>query len=150
MTTSTTIPTTTTTVSRDSGLEGYRICLLELGVAIGEIGLDGRGRPLMARAMAGLDLDDRLVRYAVDECALALATGALDLGADPELRVMVQATLGAFAVCIRDQGVPTFPDPVRSFDGIGAPFPLGEIPWSDVDLAGAVTVCRRSLAPSSP
>ncbi|MFZ0013690.1 MAG: hypothetical protein WAL25_06180 [Acidimicrobiia bacterium] len=143
----TTVPTTT---SAGGGLEGYRSCLLDRGVPIGEIGLDGRGRPRMALAMIGLDLSDRLVLDALDECAAVLGGDALDLGADPGLRAVVQATLGDFAVCVRDQGVPSFPDPVQSFDGVGAPFPRGQIPWSDVDLAAAVTVCRRSLTPSSP
>jgi len=149
-TTSTTIVTSTTMVELDAGLDGYRRCLLDLGVPVGEIELDGRGRPRMARAMVGLDFSDRRILDALDGCAPLLAGGTLDLGADPSLRALVQTSLAEFAACVRAEGVPAFPDPVRSFDGVGAPFPGGQIPWSDADLPGAVTVCRRALGPSSP
>lgn len=149
--TTTTVPaTTTTTLPLVEGLSAYRNCLGGLGVPIDEITLDGLGRPRMALAMSDLDLGDRLVLDALDQCGPELVTGALDLGNDPQLRRLVQTSLREFAGCIREHGVDSFPDPLPSFSGVGAPFAMTRIPWSDPGLGDAVTVCSRSLRPSSP
>lgn len=149
-TTTTVSPTTTTTVSLVQGLVDYRNCLAERGVSIGEITMDGLGRPRMAAAMADIDLIDRVVLDALDECGPELVTGALDLSPDPALRAMVQESLEDFSECVRAQGVESFPDPVPVFSGVGAPLPISRIPWGDPGLPDAVTVCTRPLRPSSP
>lgn len=150
VTTTTTIPTTTTTVTLEEGLANYRSCLSELGVDIGEIELDGLGRPRLARGMSGLDFGDREVLEALDSCGQELSTGALDLAADPVLRDLVQSSLEELAECLRRQGVDGYPDPRTGFNGLGAPYPVDEIPWTDPDLANAVTVCSSQLGASSP
>lgn len=144
-TTTTTVATTTTTVTMEQGLERYRSCLDEQGVSIGEIPRDGLGRPRMAAALSGLDLDERVVLDALETCGPHLATGALDLQADPELRALVQASLDRFARCVRSRGVADYPDPVAGFDGIGSPFPVNRVPWTDPDLPSAVTACTSHL-----
>jgi hypothetical protein len=149
VTTTTTIPTTTTTVTLEEGLDSYRECLTEREIAIGEIELDARGRPQMAAAMAELDFTDRNVLEALDSCSPELATGALDLGPDPVLREMVQAGLEDLADCIRREGVVDYPDPVAGFSGLGSPFPVNRIPWTDPDLADAVARCSSQLGASS-
>jgi hypothetical protein len=146
VTTTTLPPTTTTTLSVEEGLEGYRACLLDLGVSIGEILLDGLGRPRLAMAMEGLDYGDRAVLDALDLCGPALSAGALDLSADARLQGLVAARLEAFAGCVRDRGVVSFPDPISGFDGVGSPFPSGRVPWTDPGLAAAVADCRQHLA----
>lgn len=150
VTTTTIIPTTTTTVTLEEGLANYQSCLSDLGVDIGDIELDGLGRPLLARAMADLDFGDREILEALDSCGPELSTGALDLGPDPELRDLVLSSLEEFAECLRRQGVVGFPNPRVGFNGLGAPFPVDEIPWTDADLPDAVTVCSARLAASSP
>lgn len=149
VTTTTTIPTPTTTVTLEEGLENYRECVTEQGVSMGEIELDGLGRPRMAAAMEDLDFTDREVLEALDSCSPELTTGALDLGPDPVLRDMVQTGLKELADCIRREGVAGYPDPVAGFNGLGSPFPMSRIPWTDPDLADAVAVCSERLGASS-
>ena len=144
-TTTTTLPTTTTTLTLEEGLAGYRNCLSERGVSIGEIPLDGLGRPRMATALTDVDLNDRTVLDALDACGHHLASGALDSSSDPELRALVEATLQDFAECVRKEGVIDYPDPAPGFDGVGSPFPVNRIPWTDPDLPAAVTVCSAGL-----
>jgi hypothetical protein len=47
-----------------------------------------------------------------------------------------------------DLGVEDFPDPVPGFIGIGSPYPIAEIPYSDPGFASAVTACRAALLES--
>ena len=149
VTTTTTLPTTTTTVTLEEGLDNYEECLAGRGVSIGQIELDGLGRPRMARAMSGLDFGDPDVLEALDECGPELSTGALDLGSDPVLREQVQSHLEELAECLRRQGVAGYPDPVSGFSGVGSPFPMSQIPWADPDLAEAVMVCGSRLGSSA-
>lgn len=137
--------TTTAVVSLEGGLTAYTECLAAAGVQIDEVEFDGLGRPRLARAMSELDLNDPAVLGALDECAGELATDTLDLAPDPEIRALVIARLEEFARCVRGRGVPAFPDPYPTFDGIGSPFPDDQIPWSDEDLAEAASECRLEL-----
>lgn len=143
----TTLPpaTTTTTLSVEEGVEAYRSCLSEEGVTLGPVRLDTMGRPRMAEAMARLDLGDRSVIDALETCGHIIASGPLDLTSDPELAVRVREQLADFAECIRLEGVAGYPDPVSDFDGVGSPFPVNRIPWSDPDLVSAVETCRAVL-----
>ena len=149
LTTTTVAPTTTVNVDLEEGLANFRHCLAEAGIAIGEIQLDGRGRPWLSRALSELDLHDRLMVSALGDCAPELATGALDLTADHEMHDAVMSGLAGFASCLRANGVPEFPDPSPRFTGVGSPFPDGLIPWGDDDLATAVIICNRALAEGS-
>lgn len=144
-TTTTTVPITTTTLTIEDGLAGFRTCLSGEGVGIGEIPLDGLGRPRMAAALAGLNLSERSVLDALEACGHHLASGALDLSSDPELRSMVQDRLESFADCVRLEGVVDYPDPIPDFDGLGAPFPVNRVPWTDPGLPGAVSACTSTL-----
>jgi hypothetical protein len=148
-TTTTLPPTTTTTLTLEDGLTRFRQCLADSGIVIDEIGLDGRGRPRLAWAIGGLDLDDRLVVVALGECAPLLAGGALDLTTDPEMLALVVDRLSEFASCLRANGVQGFPDPSPRFTGVGSPFVDRQIPWTDQDLSTAVIVCNRHLAAGS-
>jgi len=146
LTTTTVPPTTTTTLTVEEGLVVFRECLVDAGVGIDEIELNGRGRPWLARALTGLDLSDRLVIAALSDCSPSLATGALDLSSDPEMRALVIVALSEFATCIRANGVPDFPNPSPRFTGVGSPWPNRLIPWTDDELATAVIICNRALA----
>ena len=146
VTTTTTLPTTTTTVTQAQGLSDYRQCLADAGVSIGEIAVDGLGRPRMAQALAGLDLADRAVLDALEQCGHHLSSGALRLDADPELAELVQLELEEFADCVRSRGVDDFPDPRPDFDGVGSPYSASRIPWNDSDLPAAVDACSAALS----
>jgi hypothetical protein len=147
--TTTTVPSTTTiTVTMEEGLAGYRSCLADEGISIGPISIDGLGRPRMADTLSRLDLTDRAVLDALEECGRHLSSGALDLTPDPELRALVQSRLEELAECIRTRGVADYPDPVPDFDGIGSPFPPNRIPWTDPQLPAAMAACTADLGPT--
>ncbi len=145
-TTTTSVPsTTTTTISVSDGLSNFRACLMEQGVSIDEVPLDGLGRPQMTKALDQLDLGQRSVLNALDACGPELVSGALDLSSDPELRTLVLARLHEFASCVRANGSVRFPDPDPDFNGVGSPFDVNRVPWTDPALADAVTVCSPPL-----
>lgn len=150
VTTTTTIPTTTTTVTLEEGLVDYRECLAARDISIDDIELDGLGRPRMSQAMRALDFSDRDVLEALHECGPELSSGALDLSPDPALRDLVQSGLEEYAECLRSEGVARYPDPFPGFNGLGSPFPVDRIPWTDPDLADAVSACSSRLGASSP
>jgi hypothetical protein len=141
-TTTTSRSDTGSTLTIEGGLNAFRDCLREQGVGIEPIGLDALGRPRLAEALDDFDLTDRVVLDALELCGHHLSSGPLDLSPDPELRELVQDSLHKLADCLRSWGVRDFPDPIPGYDGVGAPFPSSQIPWSDPDLPGAVRRCR--------
>jgi len=141
LSTTTTVAETTVTLSTDESLAGYRECLSNEGVDVPEIPRDAMGRPRMAEALKHLDLTERSVLDALETCGPRLETGALDLGDDPEMMQLVQGALQNLVVCMRARGVEDFPEPIPGFEGVGSPFPINRIPWTDPDLPGAVLAC---------
>jgi hypothetical protein len=144
VTTTTAPPTTTTTVTTGQALADFRDCLTGDGVIIEEITLDGRGRPRLARAMADVDFTDREVLDALEECGHELAGGALDFTTDPEFGTVLMARLEEQSNCLRQHGVEQFPLPDPSFAGIGSPYPVSRVPWTDPGLPEAMAACRES------
>lgn len=144
-TTTTTAPTTTTTATSAESVRAFRECLLESGVEIEEIPIDATGRPRLDLVMAGLDFGDPEVAEAVSSCSSLLETGALDLGREDVLRERILEMLTEFSRCMVDLGVEGFPDPVPGYLGIGAPFPVAEIPYTDPEFSAAAEVCRADL-----
>lgn len=112
------------------------------GTAVGEIPLDGLGRPRMSVVLSRLDLSDRAVLDSLELCGAELTAGALSFEPDPELGRMVRDQLTQFSECVRSEGVSGFPDPIPGFDGVGSPYPMNRIPWDDPDLAVALEACR--------
>jgi len=147
-TTTTTAPTTTTTVESNIAVEAFRTCLAENGAEIEEVPLDATGHPRLDLVMATLDFSDPATAQAVSVCSEHLETGALDIGDDDVLRQAILEQLQSFSDCMVDLGVEGFPDPVPGFVGVGSPFPVAEIPYSDPNFANAATVCRESLVES--
>jgi hypothetical protein len=141
LTTTTTMAETTVILSPDESLAEYRECLSNEGVDVPEIPRDALGRPRMAEALKHLDLTERSVLDALEMCGARLETGALDLADDPEMMQLVQGALQNMVVCLRARGVEDFPEPVFGFDGVGSPFPINRIPWTDPDLPEAVVAC---------
>ncbi len=144
--TTTTVSETVTTVGAVEGAELFRECMSDRGVDIGPVTIDAEGRPRLDIAMRDVDLTSAETVDALDACSMHLVTGALAMG-DSVVREAVIARLGDFSECMRERGVPEFPDPVAGFHGIGFPFPVNEVPFEDPDLAGAVEVCRERIIP---
>ena len=85
-------------------------------------------------------------RRALTDCAPILTSvGALDLRRDPELQAVIVSQLRAFAECVRNEGVATFPDPDPAFSGVGSPFSSDEVPFADPAFDEAVATCREAL-----
>jgi hypothetical protein len=126
-------------------MNAFRVCLLDHGIEIEEIPVDATGRPRLDLVLVTLDLGDPEVADAVSVCSEHLETGALDLGGEDILRQEVLGQLTEFSRCMVDLGVEDFPEPLPGFVGVGSPFPVAEVPYSDPDFAAAVEVCRTAL-----
>jgi hypothetical protein len=148
--TTTTLPPTTVTVLSDVAIEEFRSCLAESGIEIEEVPIDATGHPRLDLVMVTLDFSDPVTAEAVSTCSAHLETGALDIGEDDVLRQRILSQLEEFSRCMVDLGVEDFPDPVPGFIGIGSPFPVAEIPYSDPGFATAVTACRQALLEALP
>lgn len=144
--TTTTAPTTTAPpIAAEEAVAAFNGCLVENGLTVQFVSLDAMGRPRLDTFLAGLDLTDPQVVGALTACSGHLTTGALDLSDEPEIREIVLASMEEFSECVRSRGVPDFPDPVEGFSGMGAPFPVAEIPYTDEDLPEAVAECRERI-----
>lgn len=145
-TTTTAPPTTAPPTPADVAIPAFEECLSLHGLTAGSVPLDGLGRPRLDWFFSGLDLTDSATIGALTACASHLGTGALDLSGELEIREAVVGSLEEFSECVRSRGVPDFPDPVPGFNGMGAPYPMAEIPYADPDLDRAVAVCRGRIA----
>jgi hypothetical protein len=110
--------------------------------------MDATGHPRLDLVMVTLDFSNPEVSEAVSSCSELLENGALDIGQDDVLREQILEQLQEFSRCMVDLGVEDFPDPVPGFIGIGSPYPIAEIPYSDPGFASAVTACRAALLES--
>jgi hypothetical protein len=144
-TTTTVAPTTAPPTPVDVAIAGFSACLSEQGLSAEPIRLDGLGRPRLDWFLASLDLTDAGTIAALTACASHLGTGALELSSEPEIADAVLGALRDFSECVRALGVTDFPDPVPGFNGIGAPYPIAEIPYTDPDLDSAVADCRERI-----
>lgn len=146
--TTTVVTTTTTTAFSAQAVEDFHNCLGENGIEIEEIPADAQGRPRLDLVMLGVDLADPDTSAAVASCSEILSTGALDLTNSPLIGSGVVGLLSEFSECVRSHGVPDFPDPLPGFTGIGGPYPVAEIPYSDPDLESAIDECRGRVSPT--
>ena len=149
-TTTTLPPTTTVTVMSDVAVDEFRSCLADRGLEIEEVPLDATGHPRLDLVMVTLDVSDPATADAVSTCSELLETGALDFGDDDVLRQQILEQLQEFSRCMVELGVEDFPDPVPGFVGVGSPFPVAEIPYSDPGFTTAVTACRQVLLEALP
>jgi hypothetical protein len=134
----------------NQGAEAFRSCLAEQGVEIDVIPLDATDRPRLDLAVEGLDLTDPVLTESMAACSPLLETGALDLSSEELLRILVVDQLSAFSQCVRDMGVQSFPDPVPGFSGVGSPYAVAEIPYSDPLFKNAVEICRSRILADVP
>jgi hypothetical protein len=144
-TTSTAPPTTAPSTPVDIATAEFDACLADNGLSTEPLPVDAMGRPRLDWFLSDLDLTNPETVSALTACASHLGTGALDLSAEPEIGEAVLRTLQEFSECVRARGVSDFPDPVPGFNGLGAPYPMAEIPYSDPDLDEAVSACRERI-----
>ena len=115
------------------------------GVEIPAIPFDAFGRPRLELSLAGINFNTTRNTAALHACAVHLTSGALGLDPSPIIGETVRDALARFAACVRSRGVPSFPDPIPDFDGVGAPFPADRIPFHDLELPDAVDACRARI-----
>jgi hypothetical protein len=144
--TTTTMPQeTTTTLSVAAGAARFESCLRAFGIDIDPIPLDAQGRPRLELSLSRADFSSAAGALALEACATHLTTGALGLDGSPLIGQGVLEMLEAFSRCVRSLGVPAFPDPVPDFDGVGAPYEAGSIPFGDPNLPEAADRCRARM-----
>jgi len=136
--TSTVAAVTTTTAISSEAIEAFRQCLSDGGIDIEEIPFDAQGRPRLDLVMIGIDFTDPELSSVFAGCSELLTTGALALTDSPVIGSGIVRLLAEFSECVRSLGVADFPDPLPGFTGIGGPYPVAEIPYSDPDLEAAI------------
>lgn len=147
-TTSVAVVTTTTEprLSLEQATLEFTACMRDEGIDIPDIRIDAQGRPVVGEAIEGLDTTTPEFRQALAVCSTILTrAGALDLRTDPELQAVIIDQLQAFAQCMRDEGIESFPDPVPGFSGTGSPFPLEKVPLTDPDFQTALQACQDEI-----
>jgi hypothetical protein len=139
---STTAATTTTTLSPTDARAAFVTCLGDEGVEIPAHAFDADGSPRLGAVAESLDTSDAAVQAAVAECSPLLSTTqAVDLAADPEVRMLVIEQLTAFTQCMRDQGVTDFPDPDTDAP-VDSPYSPDDVPFSAPGFDDASATCR--------
>lgn len=141
--------TTSTTLGGPFGAEAFRVCMEGFDVLIETIPLDANGRLRLDMVMRDLDFTDPEVAGAVNDCSRILGAGALGLITAGLVNTAVIGQLESFSLCIRARGL-EFPDPIPGFSGVGSPYPVVEIPYSDPALAEAVSACVPSVLRNLP
>ncbi len=136
---------TTTTITPAAGATRFESCMRAFGVTLPPTVFDSVGRPRLELTLSGINFNTSRNKDALNACAVHLTSGALGLAGSPLVGESVMESLSSFSACVRGQGVPTFPDPVADFDGVGPPFPADQIPFNDPDLPDAVDTCRDRL-----
>lgn len=144
-TTTTLPPTTTTTVPTPAqAVSSFVNCLRDAGVEVADPDPALPGE--LESVAASLDTTEPAVRSAIAGCANLLAPAQTAVMAtDPEVRALVAEQLGAFAACMRDNGVEAFPDPVEDLGSGGPPFPVELVPFDADGFEDAMERCRELL-----
>ena len=124
----------------------FQSCLADQGLIVPEIPLQENGRPDLSVLADATRQDPNVWQEALTNCAaVVVASGALDLSAEPDLAEAVRGRLLAFSACMRSQGVADFPDPPPDFDGTAPPFPVSALPVADPELATAAQACASTM-----
>ena len=154
-TTPTTAAQSTTTTTEPPSLEEVALdfteCMRDNGIDIPDITFDADGQPVISGALAEeFDLLDGEFQTALSNCRgiFAEAGEGVELQLDPELIAEVTDQLTEWAICMRDNGVEGWPDPLPTFSGTEIPFPMAEMAqaFNDPEFAGAMEACEDLVA----
>jgi hypothetical protein len=154
-TTSTTAAAITTTTTEPPTLEEVSLeftqCMRDSGVEIPDITFDADGQPVISAALSEeFDLLDTAFQTALSSCRgiFAEAGEGVELQLDPELVAGITDQLTEWAVCMRDNGVEGWPDPLPTFSGTEIPFPMAEMAqaFNDPEFSDAMEACEDLVA----
>jgi hypothetical protein len=150
--TSTTGATTTTEAPdlEEAALD-FTECMRENGIEIPDITFDADGQPVISASLAQeFDLLDTQFQAALSTCRVIFseAGAGVELQLDPELLAEVTDQLTEYAVCMRDNGVESWPDPLPTFTGSEIPFPMAEMgeAFNDPEFSVALEACQDLVA----
>jgi len=151
--TSTTGDTTTTTEAptlEEVALD-FTNCMRDNGIDIPDITFDAEGQPVISASLAEeFDLLDTEFQTALAACRgiFSAAGEGVELQLDPELLAGITDQLNDYAVCMRDNGVETWPDPLPTFTGAEIPFPMAEMAqaFNDPEFPDALEACQDLVA----
>lgn len=150
--TSTTGATTTTEApSLEEVALDFTECMRDNGIDIPDITFDADGQPVISASLAAeFDLLDAEFQAALNGCRgiFSEAGEGVELQLDPELLAEVTDQLNEYAVCMRDNGVESWPDPLPTFSGTEIPFPMAEMgeAFNDPEFSDALEACQDLVA----
>lgn len=125
-------------VSDEEQAREFAECMREHGIDLPDPRPDGNGGFDWGVGAAGIELDDPAFREALAACRDELPGGGREFLDDPQ----VQAQLREFAQCMRDNGMPDFPDPDPE-GGFGGAF--AEMDRDSPGFQQAMAACRDKL-----
>ena len=145
-TTATTAPPTLEEVTLD-----FTACMRDRGIDLPDITFDAEGQPVISASMAEeFDMLDPEFQTALASCRTIFAEAGegVELQLDPELIASLTDQLNEFSVCMRDNGVDLWPDPLPTFTGSEIPFPMTEMAQAFVDpeFPDAMEACQDLAA----
>ncbi len=143
--------TTTEAPSLEEVALDFTACMRDKGIDIPDITFDADGQPVISAALADeFDLLDAEFQTALSACRgiFSEAGEGVELQLDPELLASVTDQLNEYAVCMRDNGVEMWPDPLPTFSGSEIPFPMAEMAeaFNDPEFGDALEACQDLVA----
>lgn len=145
----TVVDTTATTAAPtlDEVALDFTQCMRDAGIDMPDITFDADGQPVLSAALTeNFDLLDPQFQAALATCRpiFAEAGEGIELQLDPELIASVTDQLNEFSVCMRENGVELWPDPLPTFTGSEIPFPMVEMgqAFADPEFPDALEACQ--------
>ncbi len=138
--------TTTTRIDADEAVLEVTECMRDRGIEVPDIGVTADGQlDLRPEDFENIDVNSEDFQEAFTTCiAIFQVSGGFDISLDPELEAIFQDQLQEFSQCMRDNGIPDFPDPQA---GTGTPFPLEAFAdFADSTFQSALETCRETVS----
>lgn len=137
---------TTSRIAADEAVLEMTQCMRDKGLEVPDIGITADGQlDLRPEDFDTIDVDSDEFQEAFTSCiAIFQLSGGFDVALDPELEALFQDQLQDFSQCMRDNGVPDFPDPQT---GTGTPYPLTAFAdFNDSTFQDALEDCRETVS----
>ncbi|MDJ0961514.1 MAG: hypothetical protein QNJ88_12715 [Acidimicrobiia bacterium] len=137
---------TTSRIAADEAVLEMTQCMRDKGLDVPDIGITADGQlDLRPEDFGNIDVDSEVFEEAFTSCiAIFQLSGGFDVALDPELEALFTDQLQDFSQCMRDNGVPDFPDPQT---GTGTPYPLTAFSdFNNSTFQDALETCRETVS----
>jgi hypothetical protein len=136
------VAATQSALTDEEKLRQFAQCMRDNGVDMPDPQTDGGGRIRIDRGQLG-NIDREKAMAAMEKCRSLMPNG----GARPQLSAEDQEKLREFAQCMRDNGVPDFPDPDPNAGGFGimGGGPGGRLDPDNPAVQKAMETCQGKL-----